>query len=156
MKVAVLPGAIIVPFSPVSAFIQTAINTSLPGWPLSAVAVPTLNFCTKCWGSPELIHDPKPDCHPVSVALMPPELKVALIRKLRGSLMCLVYCFDMLSMGVCTTTHWQTSGRLVQELNSVLFTLSDIPQLSMEFNSCRKRIFFFNKISFFFDKNRFP
>ena len=24
---------------------------------------------------------------------------------------------DMLSMGVCTTTHWQTSGRLVQELN---------------------------------------
>ena len=25
--------------------------------------------------------------------------------------------FDMLSMGVCTTSHWQTSGRLVQELN---------------------------------------
>ena len=25
--------------------------------------------------------------------------------------------FDMLSMGVCTTRHWQTSGRLVQELN---------------------------------------
>ena len=24
---------------------------------------------------------------------------------------------DMLSMGVCTTRHWQTSGRLVQELN---------------------------------------
>ena len=23
---------------------------------------------------------------------------------------------DMLSTGVCTTTHWQTSGRLVQEL----------------------------------------
>ena len=25
--------------------------------------------------------------------------------------------FDMLSMGFCTTRHWQTSGRLVQELN---------------------------------------
>ena len=24
---------------------------------------------------------------------------------------------DMLSMGVCTTRHWQTSGRLVQDLN---------------------------------------
>ena len=26
-------------------------------------------------------------------------------------------CFDMLSMGVCTTRPWQTPGRLVQELN---------------------------------------
>ena len=25
--------------------------------------------------------------------------------------------FEMLSMGVCTTRHWQTSSRLVQELN---------------------------------------
>ena len=25
--------------------------------------------------------------------------------------------FDMLSMGVSTTGHWRTSGRLVQELN---------------------------------------
>ena len=25
--------------------------------------------------------------------------------------------FDVLSTGVCTTKHWQTSGRLVQELN---------------------------------------
>ena len=24
---------------------------------------------------------------------------------------------DMLFMGVCTTSHWQTSGRMVQELN---------------------------------------
>ena len=28
---------------------------------------------------------------------------------------------DMLSMGICTTRHWETSGRLVQELNSVLY-----------------------------------
>ena len=25
--------------------------------------------------------------------------------------------FDMLTMGVCTAGHWQTSGRLVQEIN---------------------------------------
>ena len=25
--------------------------------------------------------------------------------------------FDMLSLGVCTTRHWQTSGHLLQELN---------------------------------------
>ena len=50
-------------------------------------------------------------------ALMTPQLNVAVIRKVRGSLMCFAYYFDMLSMGVCTTSHWQTSGRLVQELN---------------------------------------
>ena len=43
--------------------------------------------------------------------------KAALISKLRGSLMCLAYFFDMLSMWMCTNRHWQTSGRLVQELN---------------------------------------
>ena len=31
--------------------------------------------------------------------------------------MCLAYLFYMLSMDVCTTKHWQMSGRLVQELN---------------------------------------
>ena len=34
-----------------------------------------------------------------------------------GSLVCLPYLFEILSMGVCTTRHKQTSGRLVQELN---------------------------------------
>ena len=38
-----------------------------------------------------------------------------LIRKLRGSLMHLAYSFNMLSMGFCTTGHWQTPGRLMQE-----------------------------------------
>ena len=42
---------------------------------------------------------------------------VALIRKLRGTLMCMAYFIDMLSVGVCTTRHCQTSIRLVQELN---------------------------------------
>ena len=37
--------------------------------------------------------------------------------KLPGSLACLAYVIDVLSMVVCTTRHWQTSGRLVQELN---------------------------------------
>ena len=31
--------------------------------------------------------------------------------------------FDMLSMGVCTTTHWHTSGRLVQNLNICTYTV---------------------------------
>ena len=50
-------------------------------------------------------------------AWMTSQLNVALIRKLRRSLMCLASFFGMLSMGVCTTRYWQTSGRLVQELN---------------------------------------
>ena len=49
---------------------------------------------------------------------MSSQMDVALICKLRGALMCLAYLFDMLSMGVCKTRHWQTSGRLVQELNA--------------------------------------
>ena len=36
--------------------------------------------------------------------------------KLRGSLMCLAYFSDMLPVGFCTTEHWHTSGRLIQEL----------------------------------------
>ena len=44
-------------------------------------------------------------------------LNVAMIRKLRGSLMCVDYVLDVFSKGVCTTGNWKTSGRLVQELN---------------------------------------
>ena len=32
--------------------------------------------------------------------------------------------FDILFMGVCTTRHLQTSGRLVQDLDSVLYATS--------------------------------
>ena len=32
-------------------------------------------------------------------------------------LVCLAYFFDVLLMGACTNMHWQTCGRLVQELN---------------------------------------
>ena len=45
------------------------------------------------------------------------QLNVALICKLSGSLMYLAYFICMLSTGVCTPRHRQTSGRLVQELN---------------------------------------
>ena len=44
-------------------------------------------------------------------------MNVVLIRKLGGSLIYLAYFIGMLSTGVCTPRHWQTSGRLVQELN---------------------------------------
>ena len=54
---------------------------------------------------------------------MTAQLNVALIRKLHGFLMYLDYLFDMLSMGVCTTRHWQTFGRLVQELNVYTVTV---------------------------------
>ena len=44
--------------------------------------------------------------------------KSALISKIhRSCVMCLTYFFDMLDVVICTTGHWQTSGRLVQELN---------------------------------------
>ena len=47
-------------------------------------------------------------------AWMTSQLNVGLISKLRGDVLGLF--FDMLSMGICTTRHWQTSGPLVQEL----------------------------------------
>ena len=43
---------------------------------------------------------------------MTSQLNVALIRKLAW----LIF-FDMLSMGICTARQWQTSDRLVQEVN---------------------------------------
>ena len=50
-------------------------------------------------------------------AWMNSQLNAALIRKLRGSLMCVAYFIDMLSAGVCKTRHCETSSRLVQELS---------------------------------------
>ena len=50
-------------------------------------------------------------------AWMTSQLNVVLIRKLLGSLLCLAYSFDTLSMRDSTTSQWQTTGRLVQELN---------------------------------------
>ena len=80
--------------------------------------VPTFNSCTKCMCISGIIHDRTTDYHPVPWAWMNSQLNVALISKLRGQLICLAYFFDMLSMVVCTIRHWETSGRLVQELNA--------------------------------------
>ena len=48
---------------------------------------------------------------------MTSQLKVALICKLRGSLICLAYVFDILSMDVFTIRHRQTSRQVEQEIN---------------------------------------
>ena len=49
-------------------------------------------------------------------ASMTSQLSAVLIRKLRGSSMYLLI-FGMSCIGVCTTSHWQTSGQLVEELS---------------------------------------
>ena len=70
---------------------------------------------------------------------MTSQLNVALILKLRGALMYLTYFFDMLSMGVGKTRHWQTSGRLVQELKAcIVGTCVDIDPPS---NLCNVHVF---------------
>ena len=81
------------------------------------LTVLTFNSCTKCVGSPEIIHDRMPDRHLVFWAWMTPQLNVALDSHSTWVIDVLGLCFDMLSMVVCTTRHWQTPGRLVQELN---------------------------------------
>ena len=53
-------------------------------------------------------------------------LNVTLIRKLRWSLMCLSYFIVMLSMDVYATRQWQTSGRLVRELNVCTVLVLDL------------------------------
>ena len=50
-------------------------------------------------------------------AWMTSQMNGTLARKLRGSLVFLACIFDVFAMGVFTTRHWMTSGRLVQELN---------------------------------------
>ena len=87
---------------------------------MDVCTVPTFNFCTKYVGNPGIIHDRTPERPPSFLgmdAAMTLQLIAPLIRKLRGSPMCLAYSFDMMSLSVCTTRHWQTSSRLVQKLD---------------------------------------
>ena len=72
----------------------------------------TFNSFTECGGSPDMINNPTSYCQPVSWEWMHgrPLIRTWIIDVL-GSF------FDMLSMGVCTPRHWQTPGRLMQELN---------------------------------------
>ena len=61
------------------------------------------------------------------VAWMNSHRNVALIRKLRGPLVCVAYSIDMLSVGVCTARHCQTSIRLMQESNVCTVLSVDVP-----------------------------
>ena len=61
--------------------------------------VSTFDSLNKCVGSLGIIHDRAPSCLGMD-AWMTLKLIVALIRKLRRSLMGLAYCFDMLSTDV--------------------------------------------------------
>ena len=54
------------------------------------------------------------------------QLNEVLICNLSGSLMCLVFIFDLLYMGYCTTMHWRASSRLVQELNVCTVLVYDL------------------------------
>ena len=89
----------------------------------STPKVATFNSCTKCVGSQGIINNRPPDCHPVFWAWMHGwahnRTYFDLQATVRGSLVCLAYSFLTIDMGVCTTRHCQTSGRLMQELNVV-------------------------------------
>ena len=98
-------------------------------WVLAVVlpTMPSFNSCMKGVLIPDIIHDRTPDCHPVRLGMyawMTPQLNVTWIRKIHGPLICLA-SFDMLSNSVCTTRHWQTSGRLVQELDVCTVCMDD-------------------------------
>ena len=54
---------------------------------------------------------------------MTSQLNEALIPKLYVGHSCVWLFFDILFMDVCTTRQWQTSGRLVQELNACIVDL---------------------------------
>ena len=70
-------------------------------------------------GSPGIIHDRTPDCHPVFGHRYLDDLTPggSFDSHTTWVIDVLGLFFDMLSMGVYKTWHWQTSGRLVQEVN---------------------------------------
>ena len=70
--------------------INNTISFSIPS------TVTALNSCTKCVGSRGIIDGRTPDCQRRPLTS---QLNVALIRMLRGSLMCLAYFVDMLFIG---------------------------------------------------------
>ena len=76
--------------------------------------VPIFYSCTKCVSSSGIIYDRTQ--HPVSLAWMTPKNERSFDSKAWLTFCAWPY-FDILPMGVCIIKHWQTSGRLVQELN---------------------------------------
>ena len=83
---------------------------------ISTVTVPTFNSCTKCLGT---IHDCKPACHQFHWHRCKDRLKIErdFDSQTTWVIDVLGLYFDTLSTGAFTTRHWQTTGRLVQELN---------------------------------------
>ena len=83
--------------------------------------VPTFNSCAKCPDIPGIIHNRTPDHHSVSGACMRPDIPDLATKRSFDSqatmIIDLLGLYFGLSMGVCATRYWQTSGRLVQELN---------------------------------------
>ena len=75
--------------------------------------VRTVNSCIKYLGSLGSLGTRLPHGFLMD-AWMISQLNIALIRKPRGRLTRLAY---LLSMDVCTTRHWQTSCRVVEESN---------------------------------------
>ena len=53
--------------------------------------VPTFNSCTKCVGSPGILHDRTPDWHPSSWTWITSKLNVDVIESYVEALMCLGY-----------------------------------------------------------------
>ena len=97
------------------------INSFLDFWP-QRTTVMMLNSCTRCMGSPGIIHDCMPNLPPSYVGMdawMTSQLNVALIHKLHGSLMCLALFLTYLSNGVCKDCHCKyiLEGLLMLGLN---------------------------------------
>ena len=80
-----------------------------------------VNSCTKGVGHLRIISDRSPNCHPVFWAWMTPQLNVALICKLSGSLMCLTYFFDMLSMIYGIIILWLMRNRVKRKVSRTIF-----------------------------------
>ena len=83
--------------------------------------VPAYNSCTNCSVSPEIIHDHTPNCHTVSWVQVP---GLTIERSLDSQVTCaidILFFLTILSMGIFISTHWQTSGRLVQESNVCMY-----------------------------------
>ena len=81
--------------------------------------VPKPNSCTYCVGSLVITNDSASVCHSfLGIDESERHRMSALICKLTWVIVvfCL-YLFDMLATGVCTTGHWQMSGRLVRISN---------------------------------------
>ena len=90
--------------------------------------VPTFNSCTKCVGSPGILHNRTPDWHPVSWVWIHgwPQNWSSFDSQTSCVINVFGLFFDILSMGFYTTRHWQTSGRLVQELDVCTVVLQHV------------------------------